>query len=44
MNELFASDYRFASAATNNNMPSFRFVDTYFHKYFFYIATYANSK
>ncbi|SDG36523.1 Pyridoxamine 5'-phosphate oxidase [Fontibacillus panacisegetis] len=44
MNELFARDYQFALATSNNNIPSVRFVDTYYDKSSFYIVTYANSK
>jgi len=44
MNELFARDYQFALATTNNNIPSIRFVDTYFDNGCFYIVTYAKSK
>ncbi|TYQ18436.1 UNVERIFIED_CONTAM: pyridoxamine 5'-phosphate oxidase [Acetivibrio alkalicellulosi] len=44
MNELFARDYQFALATTNNNIPSIRFVDTYFEDGCFYIVTYAKSK
>jgi len=44
MNELFARDYQFAFATANNNIPSIRFVDTYFDDGCFYIVTYAKSK
>jgi uncharacterized pyridoxamine 5'-phosphate oxidase family protein len=44
MDELFAKDYQFAFATANENMPSIRFVDTYFDSGCFYIVTYANSK
>jgi len=44
MNELFARDYQFALATTYNNIPSIRFVDTYFDKGCFYIVTYAKSR
>lgn len=44
MNELFARDYQFALATTNKNIPSIRFVDTYFYNGCFYIVTYAKSK
>lgn len=44
MNELFAKDYQFALATVNNNIPSIRFVDTYFDNGCFYIVTYAKSK
>jgi len=44
MNELFARDYQFALATANNNIPSVRFVDTYYDNHCFYILTYAGSK
>lgn len=44
MNDLFARDYQFALATTNNNIPSVRFVDTYFDDSCFYIVTYSKSK
>lgn len=44
MNELFAKDYQFALATTNNSIPSVRFVDTYYDDGCFYIVTYAKSK
>ncbi|MBS4537291.1 pyridoxamine 5'-phosphate oxidase family protein [Clostridium sp. D2Q-11] len=44
MNQLFSKDYQFALATTNNNIPSVRFIDTYYDKGCFYIVTYANSK
>ncbi|HEY9187326.1 MAG TPA: pyridoxamine 5'-phosphate oxidase family protein [Ignavibacteria bacterium] len=44
INELFARDYQFALATINNNMPSIRFVDTYYDNGCFYIVTYAKSK
>lgn len=43
MNELFARDYQFALATTNGNIPSVRFVDTYYDKGCFFIVTYAKS-
>lgn len=30
MDELFSRDYQFAIVTTVNNMPSLRFIDTYF--------------
>lgn len=42
--ELFAKDWQFALATANHNIPSVRFVDTYFDNNSFYIVTYANSK
>lgn len=44
MNDLFARDYQFALATTNNNIPSVRFVDTYYDDSCFYIVTYSKSK
>ena len=44
MNELFARDYQFALATAYNNIPSVRFVDTYYDNNCFYIFTYAGSK
>jgi general stress protein 26 len=44
LNELFARDYQFALATTNNNIPSVRFIDTYYDQCCFYIVTYAKSK
>ena len=44
MDELFAKDYQFALATSNNNIPSIRFVDTFYDNKCFYIVTYAKSK
>lgn len=44
MNELFARDYQFAFATTSNDIPSIRFVDTYFDNGCFYVVTYSKSK
>ena len=44
MNELFAKDYQFAIATTKDNIPSVRFVDTYFEDNSFYVVTYSNSQ
>ena len=44
MNELFAKDYQFALATSNNNMPSVRFVDTFYDNGSFYVVTYGTSK
>lgn len=43
MNELFARDYQFALATANNDIPSVRFVDTFYDNGCFYIVTYAKS-
>ena len=44
MKELFERDYQFALATVNNNIPSVRFIDTYYDDGCFYIVTYATSK
>lgn len=44
MNELFARDYQFALATSDNNIPSVRFVDTFYDNNSFYIVTYSKSK
>lgn len=43
MEELFSRDYQFAMATTANNIPSLRFIDTYFDNGAFYAVTYANT-
>lgn len=43
MEDLFAKDYQFALATTNNNIPSVRFIDTFYEDGCFYIVTYALS-
>ncbi len=44
LEELFARDYQFALATSNDNIPSVRFVDTFYDDCAFYIVTYAKSK
>lgn len=44
MNELFAKDYQFAMATVKDNVPSNRFVDTYYDKGAFYVVTYLKSQ
>ena len=44
INELFAGDYQFALATSSNNMPSVRFVDTFYDNGSFYIVTDGKSK
>lgn len=44
MNELFAKDYQFAMATTKDNIPSVRFIDTYFEDNSFYVVTYSTSQ
>ena len=43
MEELFSRDYQFAMATTVNNIPTLRFIDTYFDNGAFYAVTYANT-
>ncbi|MFT8349376.1 pyridoxamine 5'-phosphate oxidase family protein [Clostridium saccharoperbutylacetonicum] len=42
--ELFARDYQFALATTNDNIPSVRFIDTFYDENAFYIVSYAKSQ
>ncbi|RII33480.1 pyridoxamine 5'-phosphate oxidase family protein [Clostridium chromiireducens] len=44
LEELFAKDYQFALATSNDNTPSVRFVDTFYDKSAFYIVSYAKSQ
>lgn len=44
MKELFTKDYQFALATAENNIPSLRYVDTYYEKGCFYVVTYATSQ
>lgn len=44
MEELFSKDYQFALATANNNVPSVRFIDTYYDNRAFYVVTYAKSQ
>lgn len=44
MNELFAKDYQFAMATVKDNVPSVRFVDTFFYNGSFYVVTYSKSQ
>lgn len=44
MKEIFSRDYQFALSTANNNIPSSRFVDTYFDGESFYIVTYKLSQ
>lgn len=44
LKELFAKDYQFALATSGNNIPSVRFVDTYYDSGAFYIVSYAKSQ
>lgn len=44
MKDLFAKDYQFALATSKDNVPSLRYVDTYYDEGDFYIVTYAKSQ
>lgn len=44
MKELFARDYQFALATVKDNIPSVRFVDTYYEDGSFYVVTYSQSQ
>ena len=44
MKELFGRDYQFALSTDKNNIPSSRYVDTYFDGESFYVVTYGLSK
>jgi len=44
MKELFARDYQFALATVKDNIPSVRFVDTYYEDGSFYVVTYSLSQ
>lgn len=44
LTELFAKDYQFALATSDDNVPSVRFVDTFYDNGAFYIVSYAKSK
>ena len=44
MDALFGKDYQFALATSNNNIPSVRFIDTYYENSCFYIVTYRKSQ
>lgn len=43
LDKLFKCDYQFAMATTENDIPSVRFVDTYFDSGTFYVVTYAKT-
>ena len=43
LDTLFARDYQFALATSNNNIPSVRFIDTFYNNRAFYIVTYGKS-
>lgn len=44
MNELFARDYQLAMATVKDNVPSIRFVDTFYEDGSFYVVTYSKSQ
>lgn len=44
MKNKFGTDYQFALATSKNNVPSLRYVDTYFDGSDFYVVTYAKSQ
>ena len=39
LDTLFARDYQFALATSNNNIPAVRFIDTFYNNRAFYIVT-----
>ena len=43
LDTLFARDYQFALATSNNNIPAVRFIDTFYNNKAFYIVTYGKS-
>ncbi|MBQ8575470.1 MAG: pyridoxamine 5'-phosphate oxidase family protein [Clostridia bacterium] len=45
MSELFSKDYQFAIATSEDNIPSVRFIDTYFDgKYFYFVSNEKSQK
>lgn len=44
LQEVFARDYQFALATSKDNIPSVRFVDTFYDDGSFYIVSYAKSQ
>ena len=44
MKELFGRDYQFALSTAKNNIPSSRYVDTYFDGESFYVVTHMLSQ
>ncbi|MDF2543371.1 MAG: pyridoxamine 5-phosphate oxidase [Herbinix sp.] len=44
MNELFAKDYQFALATAKDNVPTVRFIDTFYDNGSFYVVTYSLSQ
>ena len=43
LEDLFARDYQFALATCDENIPSVRFVDTFYYDGAFYVVTHAES-
>ena len=43
LDTLFARDYQFALATSNNNIPAVRFIDTFYNNRAFYIVTHGKS-
>ncbi|MDW2799315.1 hypothetical protein RZO55_17210 [Clostridium boliviensis] len=41
---LFARDYQFALATSNDSIPAVRFIDTFYDSGAFYIVTYGKSQ
>ena len=44
LEELFAKDYQFALATSNDNIPSVRLVDAFYNSGAFYIVSYVKSQ
>ncbi len=44
MQKQFSRDYQFALATSDNNIPSLRYIDTYFDGECFYAVTYSTSQ
>lgn len=44
LTDLFGKDYQFALATSKDNIPSVRFIDTYYEDGAFYIVTYSKSQ
>ena len=44
MTEMFGRDYQFALATSSGNIPSQRYVDTYYDGEYFYVVAYGLSK
>ncbi len=44
MQKQFSRDYQFALATSDNNIPTLRYIDTYFDGKFFYAVIYSVSQ